>query len=342
VVFGDMMWVPIRTVSWEDSTAVPKKIIIAAPQRDAAKVAEIQSRHPESELVVAANRDQVLDLIGDADGLFGAPNAMEFAAAEQIKWVQAGSAGVEWLWNVPALQARDDVTVTNMRSAHAATIADHCFAMLLYFVRDLKDLIDHQSRGEWARGQLGGKLQSLSGRTLGIVGFGNIGRAIGRRGVGFDMKVLAVDAHPGAPGDGVSEVWGLDRLDEMCQALDVLAISAPITPQTRGMIGPKQVGMLKPGSHVMVMSRGNIVNEPAIIEALKSGQIAGAGFDVTHEEPLPSNDPLWYAPNCIVTPHTSAASTVTTNLVWKIFEENLGRFERGEPLMNVVDKKLGY
>jgi phosphoglycerate dehydrogenase-like enzyme len=325
----------------EERTTVTK-IVIAAPQRDAQRVAEISARHPGTELVIAANRDQVLDLIGDADGLFGAVNAMEFAAAEQIRWIQAGSAGVEWLWNVPALQARDDVTVTNMRSAHAATIADHCFAMLLYFTRGLEDLIAAQGREEWVRGQLGGKLQSLSGRTLGIVGFGNIGRAIGRRGVGFDMKVLAVDAHPGKPGDGVEEVWPLSRLDEMCQALDVLAISAPITPQTRGMIGPAQIGMLKKGSHVMVMSRGNIVDEPALIAALKSGQIAGAGLDVTHEEPLPAGDPLWKAPNCIVTPHTSAASTVTTNLVWKIFEENLGRFERGEPLMNVVDKSLGY
>ena len=183
------------------------KIVIAAPQRDAAKVAEIQQRHPGTELVVAANRDQVLDLIGDADGLFGAVNAMEFAAAEQIKWIQAGSAGVEWLWNVPALQGRDDVTVTNMRSAHAATIADHCFAFLLYFTRGIPEFKQFHDRAEWARGQVAHRLVALEGLTLGIVGFGNIGRAIGRRGVGFGMKVLAVDAHPGQPGDGVDEVW---------------------------------------------------------------------------------------------------------------------------------------
>src|SRR5436190_8491729 len=190
---------------------------------------------------------------------------MEFAAAEQIRWIQAGSAGVEWLWNVPALQARDDVVVTNMRSAHAATIADHCFAFLLYFSRGIPEFKQFHDREEWARGQVAHRLIALEGLTLGIVGFGNIGRAIGRRGAGFDMKVLAVDAHPGKPGDGVEEVWPLSRLDEMCKALDVLAISAPITPQTRGMIGPDQVAMLKPGSHVMVMSRGNIVSEPALI-----------------------------------------------------------------------------
>ena len=316
--------------------------MIAAPQRDAAKVAEIQARHPNSELVVAANRDQVLDLIGDADGLFGAPNAMEFAAAEQLKWIQAGSAGVEWLWNIPALQGRDDVVVTNMRSAHAATIADHCFAMLLYFTRAIPQWKELHDKAEWGRGQVQGRMVALEGKTIGILGFGNIGRAIGRRGAGFGMKVLAVDAHPGAPGDGAEEVWPLDRLDDMCKAVDVLAISAPITPQTRGLISPERIGMLKHGSWVMVMSRGNIVDEPTLIKALESGQVAAAGLDVTHEEPLPSSDPLWKAPNCIITPHTSAMSPLTMGHVWRIFEENLGRFERGEPLMNVVDKKLGY
>jgi len=318
------------------------KILIAGPQRDAAKVAEIQARHPGTELVVAGSRDQVLDLIGDADGLFGAPSSMEFAAAEQIRWIQAGSAGVEWLWNVPALQARDDVVVTNMRSAHAATIADHCFAFLLYFSRGIPEFKEFHDREEWARGQVAHRLVALEGLTLGIVGFGNIGRAIGRRAVGFGMKVLAVDAHPGEPGDGVEEVWPLERLDEMCGQLNALAISAPITPQTRGLIGAAQLNAMKPASYLMVMSRGNIVDEPAAIEALKSGHLAGAGFDVTHVEPLPAGDPLWKAPNCIISPHNSAGSSLTMGHVWRIFEENLGRFERGEPLMNVVDKKLGY
>jgi phosphoglycerate dehydrogenase-like enzyme len=243
---------------------------------------------------------------------------------------------------VPALQARDDVTVTNMRSAHASTIADHCFAFLLHFTRGLPEFKALQDREEWGRGQVAKRLVCLDGLTIGIVGFGNIGRAIGRRAQGFAMNILAVDAHPGEPGDGAKEVWPLSRLDEMCKQIDVLAISAPITPQTRGLVGPAQIALLKPGSYLCVMSRGNIVDEPAAIEALKSGQIAGAGFDVTHVEPLPAGDPLWKAPNCIITPHNSAGSSVTTNHVWRIFEENLGRFERGEPLMNVVDKKLGY
>src|SRR3954452_355130 len=167
MVFGDSVRVPARTVSWEDRTTVTK-IVIAAQQRDAARVAEVQARHPGTELIVAANRDQVLDLIGDADGLFGAVNAMEFAAAEQIRWIQAGSAAAEWLWNVPALQSRDDVTVTNMRSAHAATIADHCFAFLLYFARGIPEFKQFHDREEWARGKVAHRLVALEGLTLGI------------------------------------------------------------------------------------------------------------------------------------------------------------------------------
>lgn len=316
--------------------------ILIATQQNMERIEGVRARHPDVEIVVADGRDEVLDLIGDVDGMLGAVNPMEFAAAEQIRWIQAGSAGVEWLWDVPALQARDDVVVTNMRSAHAATIADHCFAFLLYFTRGIPEFKALHDRQEWGRGQVANRLVALEGRTIGIVGFGNIGRAIGRRGVGFGMRVLAVDAHPGPPGDGAEEVWPLSRLDEMCRQIDVLAISAPITPQTRGLIGPAQVGMLKPGSYLCVMSRGNIVDEPAAIEALKSGRLAGAGFDVTHVEPLPSDDPLWKAPNCLISPHNSAGSALTQDIVWRIFEENLGRFKRGEPLTNVVDKRLGY
>ncbi|MCC7369324.1 MAG: D-2-hydroxyacid dehydrogenase [Chloroflexi bacterium] len=317
------------------------KILIASQQEDSQRIAEIQARHPEVELVAVHDRDHLLDQIGDADGMLGHVTAMEFAAAEQIRWIQAGSAGVEWLWNVPTLQGRDDVVVTNMRSAHAATIAEHLYAMLLSFTRALPAFAKLQEQSHWGRGWMPG-MTAIKGLTMGIVGFGNIGRAIARRAEGFEMNVLAVDAFPGEPGNGVAEVWPLSRLDEMCSQIDVLAISAPITPQTRGLIGPKQIALLRPGAYVMVMSRGNIVDEPALIEALKSGHVAAAGLDVTHEEPLSSDDPLWKAPNCIITPHISALSRLTMDLVWSIFEENLGRFKRGEPLMNVVDKRLGY
>src|SRR6185437_8957322 len=165
------------------------------------------------------------------------------------------------------------------------------------------------------------QLSGIKGLTMGIVGFGNIGRAIARRATGFEMRVLAVDTEVVPPGEGVEEVWPLSRLNEMCRESDVLTISAPITPGSRGMIGREQIRALKRGAYLLVMSRGNIINEAALVDALEEGHLAGAGLDVTATEPLPVGDPLWTAPNVVVTPHSSAASALTTELAWSILSE---------------------
>jgi D-3-phosphoglycerate dehydrogenase len=183
---------------------------------------------------------------------------------------------------------------------------------------------------------------SLKGKTMGIIGFGNIGRAIAHRATGFEMRVLAVDTESVPPGEGVEQVWPLSRLTDLCREADVLVISAPMTPTTRGMVRAEHIRAMKRGSYLLQMSRGGIVNEEALVDALEEGHIAGAGLDVTETEPLPVGDPLWTAPNLIVTPHSSAASPLTTDLVWKILDENVGRFVRGEPLMNLVEKRRGW
>ena len=177
---------------------------------------------------------------------------------------------------------------------------------------------------------------------MGIVGFGNIGRAIARRATGFEMRVLAVDIEPGPPGEGVEEVWPLARLNDLCQAADVLAISAPITPGSRGMIGQEQIRKLKRGSHLLVMSRGKIVNEAALVDALEEGHLASAGLDVTATEPLPVGRPAVDRAEPHHHPHRSASSPHTTDLTWSILTENIGRFLRGETLTNLVDKRRGW
>jgi len=156
------------------------------------------------------------------------------------------------------------------------------------------------------------------------------------------MRVLAVDAEPGAPGEGVEEVWPLSRLDEMLSAIDVLVIAAPWTPSSKDMIRAEHLRRMRRGAYVFQMSRGSIVNEAALVDALEEGHIAGGGLDVTETEPLPVGDPLWTAPNLIVTPHSSAVSPLTTSNVWAILSENLARFTRGEELKNLVDKHRGW
>jgi D-3-phosphoglycerate dehydrogenase len=156
------------------------------------------------------------------------------------------------------------------------------------------------------------------------------------------MRVLAVDIETVPPGEGVEDVWPMTRLHDLFRESDVIAIAAPITPTSRGMIDQSHLRAMRRGSYLLQMSRGGITNEAALVDALEEGHLAGAGLDVTETEPLPVGDPLWTAQNLIVTPHTSASSQLTTDLVWSILSENVRRFVRGEPLMNTVDKRRGW
>jgi phosphoglycerate dehydrogenase-like enzyme len=315
------------------------KLLVTTPfQRDPERFADLQQRHG-IEIIVPERGDATVPLVGDVDAVFGQLTAEEFPSARKLRWVQSPSAGVEWMWRVPGLQ-ESDVIVTNMRGAHAVTIAEHTFAMLLTHTRALQGFQQHQRDHKWGRGEL--VPVALKGKTMGIIGFGNIGRAIARRATGFEMRVLAVDSESVPPGEGVELVWPLSRLKDMCREADVLVISAPMTPSSRGMVTAEHIRTMKRGSYLLQMSRGGIVNESALVDALEEGHLAGAGLDVTETEPLPVGDPLWTAPNLIVTPHTSAASPLTTDLVWSIFTENVGRFVRGEPLVNLVDKRRGW
>jgi phosphoglycerate dehydrogenase-like enzyme len=315
-----------------------KMLVTTALQRDPARFAELERQHGV-QIVVPPKGEPTAPLMADVDAVYGQLTADEFANARQLRWVQSPSAGVEWMWRVPEL-AESDIVVTNMRGAHAATIAEHTFALLLSQTRGLRAFSQFQQEHQWGRGEL--PLKAIKGLTMGIVGFGNIGRAIARRATGFEMRVLAVDAENVPAGEGVDEVWPLARLDELCRETDVLAVAAPITPTSRGMIGPGQIRQLKRGAYVLQMSRGGIVNEAALVDALEEGHLAGAGLDVTETEPLPVGDPLWTAPNVTITPHSSAASQLTWDLVWSILSDNLGRFVRGEPLINQVDKRRGW
>jgi phosphoglycerate dehydrogenase-like enzyme len=315
-----------------------KMLVTTTFARDPARFAELERQHGV-QIVMPQAGEPTAPLMADVDAVYGPLTADDFANARQLRWVQSSSAGVEWMWRVPEL-ADSDIVVTNMRGAHAATIAEHTFAMLLSHTRGMRAFGQHQLDHHWGRSEVG--LTAIKGLTMGIVGFGNIGRAIARRATGFEMRVLAVDAEPVPAGEGVEEVWPLSRLDDLCRESNVLAIAAPITPDSRGMIGAEQLRQLKRGAYVLQMSRGGIVNEAALVDALEEGHLAGAGLDVTETEPLPVGDPLWTAPHVIITPHSSAASPLTWDLTWSILSENLGHFVRGEPLVNLVDKRRGW
>src|SRR5215831_14179143 len=299
------------------------KMLVTSPfQRDPERLAKIEREHG-MQFIVPARGEPTAPLMGEADAVYGMLTDEEFQNRKNLRWVQSPSAGVEWMWRVSGLQD-SDVTVTNMRGAHAATIAEHTFAFLLLHTRGLRGFEDNQREHKWGRGEV--PMSGLKGRTMGIIGFGNIGRAIARRATGFEMRVLAVDAEAVPPGEGVEEVWPLSRLNDLCREVDVLVISAPMTPTSRDLVKAEQIRNLKRGSYIMQMSRGAIVNEAALVDALEDGHLAGAGLDVTGTEPLPVGDRLWTAPNLVGTPHASAVSQLTTDLAWSILSENVGRF----------------
>lgn len=263
------------------------------------------------------------------------------AAGPNLRWVHSFSAGIERLAAIPEL-VESDVIVTNTRGGHAPCIAEHTFAFLLALTRDLPTLAEDQRQRVWRRAEVGAGMRELTGMTMVIVGMGNIGRAIARRAVAFDMHVLGVDIHPGDPMDGVEAIWPLERLDEALARAEVLVVTVPKTEQTRGLIDARRVALLPDDALVLVVSRGEVIDEEALAAGLRSGRIAGAGLDVFAIEPLPADNPLWDAPNLLISPHCSPTSRQTQERVWGITRDNVRRFIAGEPLVNICDKRAGF
>jgi phosphoglycerate dehydrogenase-like enzyme len=295
-------------------------------------VDELRAEFPSVEFVREVSAD-IEVVIGNVDD-----EVLE--TAQRLKWIQALSAGVEWLRHVPAL-ADTDIMVTNARGAHAATIAEHAIGMLVFLARRFDTLYRAQQERVWLQPAPTGTV-GLSGLTMGVIGLGHIGRAIAVRAHGFAMKVIAVDAHELPKPDYVAELRLLDGLHDLLRRADVVAVAAPITNATRGMLGPEELALLQSGAYLLVMSRGGIVDEPTLGRMLRDGSLAGAGLDVTAVEPLPADSELWDAPNIIITPHSSPVSAQTNAAVTAILRRNLSHYLAGEPLENVVDKKLGY
>jgi phosphoglycerate dehydrogenase-like enzyme len=293
------------------------------------------------EKVWATTPEAIAREIVDADVVYGWPTLEQFQAAKQLTWIQAPSAGVEMLCSIPEVVA-SDVTITNARGAHARVIAEHTFAMLLAFTRGLHRFEQDKAARRWSREQAIPDVLEIAGWTMGIVGYGQIGQQVARRALGFEMDVLAVDVNPMPDAPHGVEVRGLAFLPELFERSDVVVIAAPYTPETRHMIGADLLNRMKPTAYFLVESRGGIVDEPALVDVLKKGKIAGAGLDVFEQEPLGADNELWDVPNLIMTPHLAGASIQKDRRCVEILRENLGRFQRGEPLMNLVDKQRGY
>ncbi|MDP8979607.1 MAG: D-2-hydroxyacid dehydrogenase [Acidobacteriota bacterium] len=288
--------------------------------------------------VEAVDRTRSLEQLADADALFGGIDAAQFSAAKKLKWVQLYSAGVEHL-RFPEF-TNSNVTLTNCKIIQGPEIADHAFALLLALTRDLHQIIPQKSTENLA----GNRYQpvELRGKTAVIVGVGGIGSQIAQRAHAFGMTVIGVDPKEMPLNPYVSRMVPPDRIDTVLPLADVVFISAPHTPQSEGMIGPRQFEEMKPGAYFIAVSRGKVYNTGALVKALDSRRLSGAGLDVTDPEPLPKGHALWKFENVIITPHIAGQSDGIDARRMVLLKDNILRFDRGEPLLNVVDKVKGY
>jgi phosphoglycerate dehydrogenase-like enzyme len=302
---------------------------------------DLKDRIPGLEIVTELDPAKALAAVHDADVVYGMPSAELVAAAPNLKWIQSSAAGVEYIARIPEV-VESDILVTNTRGAHGPSIGEHTFALLFALTRYMPECWDRQKARRWDRSDLYRQAREMYGSTMGIVGYGAIGRAIARRAAGFEMPLLAVDANAVLPDDHVTEVWPISRLGDMVEQSDVIVITAPLTPETHHMFDAALLAKMKPTAYLVVVSRGGIVDEHALAEALRAGRIAGAAIDVTETEPTPQDNPLWDAPNLILTPHMAGASTEKERRCVEVLRDNMIRFHHGDPLINQVDKRRGY
>jgi phosphoglycerate dehydrogenase-like enzyme len=269
----------------------------------------------------------------------------QLARAGRVRWFSSVAAGLDDIVT-PALLARG-VAVTNASGVHGPNIAEHVLAMILMFTRGLPKLFRAQLARRWER-----KLTSrsdgpgeLTGKTLLIVGLGRIGEAIAARARPFGVRVVALKHDPSSRHDGgvaVDELLGMDALDDALGRADHVCLTVPLTRETHHLMDARRIARLRAGAYLYNVSRGAVIDEAALVDALRAGKLAGAGLDVFEEEPLPATSPLWDLDNVILTPHVAGATPLYYERAAALFADNLDRFLSGRPLGNRFDPVRGY
>jgi glyoxylate/hydroxypyruvate reductase A len=259
--------------------------------------------------------------------------------APRLRWIQLSSSGVGHLVEQMGL-GESPIVVTNAAGVHATPLAEFVLLAMLYFAKRMPRVLADQRRHHWERFAL----DTLPGKTLGIVGFGHVGRAIARLARGAGLRIVAVRRTPGALAGSpdVDVVHPPAGLRTLLRESDYVALIVPLTPETTGLLGKSDLAAMKPGAVLINVGRGQLVDEGALVDALRSGHLGGAALDVFAGEPLPAASPLWDLPNVLVTPHSMSTALGENELLVDLFCDNLRRYLSGEALRNVFDRERGY
>jgi phosphoglycerate dehydrogenase-like enzyme len=312
-----------------------KKIVVIGMGENVA--AELRKTAPANILISVPAQGQIGAELADADGLITPQFTREMLpAAKRLKWVQILNAGVE---DAAPLLKGTDITLTSLKVTLGPEVADHAMALLLSLTRGLYQTIPTR-KWETPRGVR--QMTELNGKTAVIVGVGGVGTQIAIRANGFGMIVIGVDPKDAAPPAFIKQMVKPNQMDSVLPQADVVFITVPETPTTKGMIGATQFKEMKKGAYFIAISRGTVYSMDALVDAMTSQHLGGAGLDVTDPEPLPSTHPIWKFENVVITPHIAGASDVSFNRVLDLLKENIRHFGAGEPLVNVIDKEKGY
>jgi phosphoglycerate dehydrogenase-like enzyme len=259
----------------------------------------------------------------------------------KLRWIQASSSGIgEWVRRLEIVDS--PIVVTNAAGLHSVALAEFVIFAMLYFARRWPEMVADQRAHRWERCAI----DTLEDKTLGIVGLGNVGQMIAKMAQPFGVRVIGNRRSPpeqsSAETNGVSTMYGPDGLRTVLSESDFVVLIVPHTAETVGMLGKAELASMRPGAVLINIARGSVVDEPAMIEALRSGHLGGAALDVVASEPLAPDSPLWDMPNVIITPHSMSTATSENARLTDLFADNLRRYVNGEPLRNVIDKVRGY
>jgi D-3-phosphoglycerate dehydrogenase len=315
------------------------KIVLCYPI-EPKHLAQIASVAPNAELV-DAGQERIAQEILEADIFCGHAKVHpvpwdEVVRRGRLQWIQSSAAGMDHCLAPSVVES--EIVVSSASGVLADQVAEHTLALATGLLRSLPLFFRAQQKKEFIRRPT----CDLHRATIGIVGFGGNGRRLAEVLRVFKGRILATDMFPSDKPEYVESLWPADRLHDLLAKSDIVILAAPLTSTTRGMIDAAALAAMKRGSILINVARGPLVVESAMVEALRSGHLAGAGLDVTEIEPLPPSSPLWDMPQVIITPHVGGQSATRIDDMTNFFCENLRRWLAGEPLLNLIDKRLGF
>ncbi len=299
---------------------------------------------PQLEVVHLSAYDLVTEEIADADiAISWSLRGEQIQGAKKLKWIHSTATAVHGLMS-PELRA-SEIIVTNARDVHGPVVAEHAMALAFALTKRLPQAVRFQQQKHWAQHDLweaSPRPRELNGATMAIVGLGGIGRPLASLASAVGMRVVGVREHSERPCEGVDVMYGLDGLDEALSESDIVVLAIPVTPKTHHLMNAERLSRLRSETYLINVGRGVLIDEDALVRALRAKRFAGAALDVTTEEPLPPASPLWEMENVLITPHIAGLTEFMWERHYGHYSENLRRFLAGEPLLWVVDKEKGY